>query len=124
MSFLIDVEQDNTILFRIFIQSSSCHYPDGLPPEKLLSKKNVDVAVFGIASYHFSEESYPCRYIDEMRPQQVMFIHWEDFFRKYQQEPKTVMKNDIPEFFKKVLPACNNGDYIFPVPGVVVNVKY
>jgi hypothetical protein len=124
LSFLIDIESGGEIVFRMFVQSSSCHFPDGLPPERLLSKKKVDLAVMGVASYQFSETTYPCRYLDTIKPRHLMFIHWEDFFRNYKRRPKTVIKTDIPRFFNEVLPRCNTGSYVLPVPGVVVTVKY
>ena len=123
LSFLIDIEKDNTILFRLFVQSSSAYYPDGLPPEILLSKRPVDLAVLGVASYHFSETTYPCEYVKKLQPKNVMFIHWEDFFRPYNRKPKSILKNDLPRFFNEIIPACIP-KYILPVPGVVVNVKY
>jgi hypothetical protein len=124
LSFLIDIEKGGEIVFRMFIQSSSAHYPDGMPPADLLSRKKVDLAVLGIASYHFSEATYPCAYMEQMQPRHIMFIHWEDFFRKYGRRPRTVLKNNVARFFTDILPACNDGRYILPAPGVVVNVKY
>lgn len=124
LSFLIDIEHDNRIVYRIFVQSSSCHFPDGLPPLSLLSAKPVDLAILGVASYHFSEASYPCGYLEQLKPRHLMFIHWEDFFRPYNRPPKSVLKNDIPRFFNKVLEQCKPAGYILPAPGVVINAEY
>jgi hypothetical protein len=124
LSFLIDIVQHDEIVFRIFVQSSSCHFPDGLPPQSLLSEKAVDLAILGLASYQFSEASYPCRYLQSLQPRHIMFIHWEDFFRKYNRRPKSVLKNNIPRFFNQVLERCRPAGYILPVPGVVVNAQY
>ena len=123
LSFLLDIVEGNEIVFRIFIQSSSAHFPDGLPPQSLLKEKRVDLAVLGTASYKFSELTYPCEYLNKMSPTHVMFIHWEDFFRPYDSKPKTLLKNDIPRFFQKILSACRS-TYILPLPGVVVSITY
>lgn len=124
LSFLIDIEKNEEIVFRMFVQSSTCHFPDGLPAESLLEKRPVDLAVMGIASYQFSEASYPCKYLGVMQPRNLMFIHWEDFFRSYKRKPKSLMKNNIPAFFAKCLTKCKPDSYMLPVPGVVVNIEY
>lgn len=125
LSFLLDVERNGTIAFRMFIQSSSCHFPDGFPPKALLEKKNVDVAVLGVASYHFSESTYPCAYLEGLRPERVMFIHWEDFFRNYKRKPKSVLATDIPRFFESIVPNCvDKKDYIMPSPGAVTTFRF
>ncbi len=123
LSFLIDFVERDTIMYRIFVQSSSCNFPDGFPPDLILKEKKVDLAILGSASYQYSENTYPCTYLAAMKPREVMFIHWEDFFRKYQRSIKTVRKNDIPRFFTEVVPKCAS-EYFLPVPGFVLNVKY
>ena len=98
-SFLIDfVNADGTIDYRVFIQSSSCNPPAGIPPAPLLSR-SVDLAILGVVSYHFSPE-YPCAQLDQLAPDEIIWIHWEDFFRKYTRKPKTVRGTNIPGFFK------------------------
>lgn len=126
LSFLVDIEQRDSILFRMFIQSSSAHFPEGLPPVSLLQRRPVDLAVLGVASYHFSEKSYPCDYLEAMRAKKAVFIHWEDFFRNYKRKPKTVLATDVPRFFKSILPACvtSKPEYSMPAPGVVTTVHY
>jgi hypothetical protein len=124
LSFLIDIEDSGQILFRMFVQSSSCSFPDGMPPQTLLGKKTVDLAVLGVASYHFSESTYPCNYLDRLKPSNLMFIHWEDFFRSYKKRPRSVIATDVPRFFNTVLSQCKPAGYIVPAPGVVVNVSY
>jgi ribonuclease BN (tRNA processing enzyme) len=124
LSFLIDIEKNDTIIFRMFVQSSSTNYPNGMPPKNLLAKKPVDLVVLGVASYKYSESTYPCAYLNELKPKQVMYIHWEDFFQSYKREPRSVLKNDIPRFFNKIVTKCTLTDYILPIPGVVLQLKY
>jgi hypothetical protein len=123
LSFLIDIEKENKIVLRMFVQSSSCDFPEGMPPQELLSEKSVDVAFLGVASYHFSKSSYPSTFLDSLQPKEIVFIHWEDFFRSYRRKPKTVLQTDVVSFFK-TLPEKYKDKYFLPVPGVVFDVKY
>jgi hypothetical protein len=123
LSFLIDVQKENTIQLRMFVQSSSCDFPEGMPPQDLLLEKPIDIAFLGVASYHFSKHSYPSTFLDSLRPKKIVFIHWEDFFRSYKRKPKTVLKTDVVKFFK-TLPEKYKDNYFLPLPGVVFDVKY
>ena len=123
LSFLIDFVKGNSIQFRMFIQSSSCQFPNGIPPEDLLKEKDVDLAVLGVASYHFSENTYPCEFLKKLQPRNLMFVHWEDFFRKFRQRPKTVKTNDITRFFTDVFPNCKM-NYSMPLPGSVITIRH
>lgn len=123
MSFLIDLVAGNEITFRIFIQSSSCQFPNGMPPDQLLTQKKIDVALLGIASYQFSENTYPCKFLEKLKPQKLIFIHWEDFFSKYEKKAKAVRKNNIPRLINEVFPNCKM-PYSLPVPGSVFSLAY
>lgn len=121
-SFLIDyLDRDGKIDFRIFVQSSSCNPPAGIPPH--LGGRNVDLAFLGIVSYHFSP-NYPCALLDVISPGQVVWVHWEDFFRKYTKPPKTIRGTDIPGFFELpcVRPYKNSGKLMSP--GVKMRLLY
>jgi hypothetical protein len=122
LSFLIDFVKDDQTYFRIFIQSSSCQFPNGVPPKALLDERKIDLAILGVASYHFSENTYPCEFLTALKPSNLMFIHWEDFFRKVHQPPKAVKKNDIPRFFSEVFSKCRM-NYRLPLPGTVISVS-
>jgi hypothetical protein len=123
LSFLIDILQEDSIQFRIFLQSSSCQFPNGIPPDELLSEKNVDLAILGVASYHFSENTYPCDFVTKLQPGKLMFIHWEDFFDNFGSKARAVKKNDIPRFINKFFSKCQM-PYSMPVPGSVLTITY
>jgi hypothetical protein len=123
LSFLIDFVKGDSIRFRMFIQSSSCQFPNGIPPEGLLKEKDVDLAVLGVASYHFSENTYPCEFLQKLQPRNLMFVHWEDFFRKLRQRSRTVKTNDVARFFTDVFSDCKM-DYFMPLPGSVITIRY
>jgi hypothetical protein len=114
-SFLIDyVDDAGSIELRVFIQSSSCNSPAGVPPEQL-RKHPVDVAFIGVASYQFSP-GYPCELLSALNPRQVVWIHWEDFFRKYTRNPKTLRGTDVAGFFEIPCVAAikNSGKMLWP----------
>jgi hypothetical protein len=122
-SFLIDyISPAGDVQLRLFIQSSSCNPPAGIPPEALLERP-VDIALLGVVSYHFSPD-YPCTLLDAINPKHVVWIHWEDFFRKYTKEPKTVRGTDFRAFFE--LPCVreykNSGKMLWP--GVKMRLVY
>lgn len=122
-SFLIDyLDQTGKIEFRIFIQSSSCNPPAGIPTLKLLEGRPVDVAFLGVVSYYFSP-GYPCEVVKALNPREIVWIHWEDFFRKYTKEPKTARGTDIPKFFE--LPCINSykSRILLPWPGVTYEFR-
>jgi len=110
-SFVVDFMNDaGTIAFRVFIQSSSCNPPAGIPPEELRQMHKTDIAFLGVVSYHFSPE-YPCVQLNQLQPGEIVWVHWEDFFRRYGKRPKTVRGSDIPGFFR--LPCVGKYD----IPG-------
>ncbi len=123
LSFLIDFVSGKNVKFRMFIQSSSCQFPNGMPPQQLLKEKGIDLAVLGVASYLFSENTYPCEFIRSLKPANLMFIHWEDFFRMLRQRPKAVKTNDVGRFFTDVFSKCRQ-DYMMPLPGSVITIGY
>lgn len=97
-SFLIDfLDADGSIDFRAFIQSSSCHPPAGIPPAGL-RERPVDIAFIGVVSYQFSP-GFPCELIAAIEPRKVVWIHWEDFFRRYDRKPRIVRGTDVADFF-------------------------
>jgi hypothetical protein len=125
-SFLIDyLDATGNIDLRIFIQSSSGNPPAGIPPLALVKNHPVDLAFLGMASYHFSSE-YPCTLLEAIKPKEVVWIHWEDFFRKYTKKPKTVRGTDVVGFFDIpcVKPYKENKKILLPWPGVTYDVTY
>jgi hypothetical protein len=123
-SFLIDyIDANGAIDFRIFVQSSSCNPPAGIPPAELLKDRNVDIAFLGVVSHHFSPD-YPCTLLESLKPREVVWIHWEDFFRKYSKKPKTVRGTDVVKFFDLPCVAPYKAKALIPWPGVTFDVSY
>jgi hypothetical protein len=122
-SFLVDyLDQTGKIEFRTFIQSSSCNPPAGIPPHALRKQKDVDLAFLGVASFHFSPD-YPCTLLDSLQPKEVVWIHWEDFFRKYTKDPKTVRGTDVVKFFDLPCVKPYKPKTLIPWPGVRYDIR-
>jgi hypothetical protein len=114
-SFLIDyLDENDRVDYRVFIQSSSCNPPAGIPPSTLLDKP-VDLAMLGIVSYSFSPD-YPCEWLSKISPRDIVWLHWEDFFRKYTKKPKTVRGTDVAGFFDLpcVEPYKKSAKFVWP----------
>jgi hypothetical protein len=123
-SFLVDyIDANGDIEFRIFIQSSSCNPPAGIPPAQLLQNRNVDMAFLGVVSYQFSPD-YPCSLLQALKPKEVVWIHWEDFFRKYTKKPKTVRGTDVVKFFDRPCVSPYKSKALLPSPGVTLDISY
>jgi len=122
-SFLIDyLGRDGHIDFRIFIQSSSCNPPAGVPPTALLKDKSVDLAFLTPASFHFSPD-YPCTLLQAVNPKEIVWIHWEDFFRKYSKDPKTLRGTDMVKFFDLPCVKPYKAKALLPWPGVAYEFR-
>ena len=123
-SFLIDyMDAGGKIEFRIFVQSSSCNPPAGIPPAELLQHRNVDMAFLGVVSHHFSPD-YPCTLLQSLKPKEVVWIHWEDFFRKYSKKPKTVRGTDVVKFFDLPCVSPYKAKALLPLPGITFDISY
>jgi hypothetical protein len=123
-TFLIDfIDKKGNIELRFFVQSSSCNAPAGIPPAELLAEHPVDLAFVGIASHGFSPD-YPCELLEALKPSQVVWIHWEDFFRPYNRPPKTLRGTDIPAFFQKPCVAAYKNTSKMMWPRVKMSLVY
>ncbi|HOZ87885.1 MAG TPA: MBL fold metallo-hydrolase [Bacteroidia bacterium] len=97
-SFLIDVltEDRKHTAFRIFLQSSACESPKGFPPVN--DGKSIDLALLGVALSD-NVNGYPNALLDKLKAKQVLFIHWEDFFRDlYHKKPKSLRLTNMKSF--------------------------
>ena len=99
-SFLLELEgEGGERPFRIFIQSSSCTPPAGIP-DFLGQDEPVDLAFIGVASAS-NVPDYPVTLLRAIRPRYVVFIHWEDFFRSYDLQPEIVRATNFKKFLRR-----------------------
>lgn len=131
-SYLVDIlNEKNSPAFRMFIQSSSCTSPYGFPPQYVLNEKAVDVAFIGVALAQ-NVSGYPKDILNYLRPQKVVLIHWEDFFRDlYDPTLKKVRGTPMRRFVKQVRKQYNcqktkdlNEWISMPKPLSLINLTY
>lgn len=126
-SFLIDFMEKDAITFRLFVQTSGSHYPLGRPPADVVKARAVDVALLCVASANYVKP-YPIDILDTLKPRKVVFIHWEDFFRK----PLDFEGARLVRFtnFRKLHRRLkrngyepNQKDYVMPRPGTLLTIN-
>lgn len=87
LAYLVEITE-NTDTFRIHIQTSACTPTDGLPPEVYMQHiGKVDISMFCMASFD-NVDDYPDKLLSYLKPQKVIIVHWENFFKKYKLERK------------------------------------
>jgi hypothetical protein len=129
-SFLIDFMNSDKIEYRIFIQSSSCKPPFGIPPATELAEKKVDLAFIGVASTQ-NVKDYPATLLKTIDPAKTVLIHWEDFFRPYGSPVKTVRFTNFNKFFRRLSNVYDveslrdiKAKVIMPEPGTFIKAEY
>lgn len=125
LAFLVDflAADGQTIVHRIYVQTSSRGWPDGYFPKAVLNKKKVDVALLAMDCANIESKGRDS-IIDFIEPETVLFCHWENFFRTKEQSPREIVKVDVPELkewfdkdsrFKYRFPGWDT-QYFFPDP--------
>lgn len=125
LSYLVDFYNQGEIDFRMFIQASASDSLLGFPPQHILDKHPVDLAVMCVASYELTN-GYPCALLGHIKPSYVVWVHWEDFFLRYNRKnPKMVRRTRVKRFPGHVTGECGYaGAFSFPKPGTKITVKY
>jgi L-ascorbate metabolism protein UlaG (beta-lactamase superfamily) len=129
-AYLIDYMVNDTIVYRTFIQTSSCACPYGFPPEAELEKKAVDLAILGVASANMVKpQNYPQLHLKWLKPKHIVLVHWEDFFQDYQKNyrsktAKTVAITNFGRFFENLNIANDSlkASLAMPLPGTVFEI--
>jgi hypothetical protein len=123
-SFLVDFIEKDTL--RLFIQTSASNYPNGLPPEAELKKKGVDIAFMCYASA-MNVPDYPNKMIEQMKPEKLVFVHWEDFFKQPPTDGKfRLVRGTKPHRVRdRIDKLGKKTDYfIMPKPGTRLDIMY
>lgn len=123
-SFLVDFLGADTL--RVFLQTSASQHPFGFPPTEELEKKGIDLAIICYASA-LNVDAYPNKLVDFIKPDKLMFVHWEDFFRtpKSFHDQRLVRSTNPKKVRKRINQLGKPNDYfMMPKPGTRVKVKY
>lgn len=114
LAYLVDfmAPDGQTRLDRVYIQTSSTGYPAGFFPAGERDKHPVRLAVLAMDCANIKARGQRS-IIDYIQPRNVLFCHWEDFFRPKSGTPYEVMKVDLPDLRRK-LKTTPRLRYIFP----------
>jgi len=119
VAFLIDFLEDDgrTVAFRIYYQDAAAHPGKGeIPPLPAAEQAPVDVAILCVAGFDQVKDN-PRRILGNVKPQQVVGGHWEDFFSRSPDLPWRVARGtDLSKFVREVHRAAPVPVYV-PEPG-------
>lgn len=129
LAYLVEIT-DNQDTFRIHIQTSACTPNDGLPPQEYMQQiGKVDVSMFCMASFD-NVDNYPDKLINYLKPQKIIIVHWENFFKKYKfdkKKHKIVSFTNALCFLRKMdnilYPATVKEKCILPVPNSYIRIN-
>lgn len=123
-SFLVDFIDTDTL--RVFIQTSASQHPLGFPPQDEITNKKVDVAVLCYASA-LNVDNYPNAIVNYIKPNKLIFVHWEDFFRTPQSfhDQRLVRRTNPRKVREQIDKLGKPNDYfMMPKPGTRIKIKY
>lgn len=81
-----------TVTERIFVQTSASAFPVGVPDIQDGIRINK---VFLAAASFDHVDNYPTGLIKQLKPSQIIFIHWENFFKPWLDEPEALSLIDF-----------------------------
>ena len=130
LSYLVDfLNDDGSINFRAYLNSSASNFPCGSPAQAVLNQHPVDVAVLCVASFN-NVKNYPEGIVRFLKPKHIIACHWEQFLKssltELKRKPNTVPIANVNKFFKrldKVIFDLNSG-ITYIRPNVNTTIKY
>ncbi len=130
LCYLIDfLNDDGSINFRSYVNSSACSFPYGFPAQSILDQHPVDVAMICVASFN-NVKNYPKDIVSYLKPKHIITCHWENFLNyslsDLKKNPKTVPLTNVNKFFRrldKVLLDLNSG-ITYTRPNVNTTIKF
>jgi hypothetical protein len=94
MAFIVDWIEEDTIAYRIYFSSSLAKSPFGQFPRKLLEEHPIDDLFISAALFDEFEKA-PKPIIDLCQPKRIILMHWENFFRSKEKEPKALNEKEL-----------------------------
>lgn len=132
LCYLIDfLNEDGSINFRTYINSSASSCPYGFPAQSILNQHPVDIAMLCVASFN-NVKNYPEDIVRYLKPKHIIACHWEQFLNSsitdLKKKPKTVPIANVNEFLRrldKVIFDLHSGiTYIRPNVNTTINYFY
>jgi L-ascorbate metabolism protein UlaG (beta-lactamase superfamily) len=102
MAYIYDfLDDDGKPEKRIYFSSSCAAFSDGFFPKEILAEKSIDVAVLPLALSK-KAEGFPEDIIKFLAPKDIIYCHWENFFRDRTKPLKPVSMSNIPRVLQKI----------------------
>lgn len=115
LTFIIDFLSNDTILKRIYMQSSPHPSPVGLPPREILEEKSIDLAILGTVKINILK-SYLFNYIEYLNPNEVFLCHWDNFFEPNKRRKNYLSFSKLPLQIKKLEEKFKKKSFYISIP--------
>lgn len=117
MAYIYDfLDDDGKPEKRIYFSSSCAAYSDGYFPKEILEEKSVDLAILPLALSK-KAQGFPEDIINFLQPKDIIFCHWENFFRDRTKPLKPVSMSNIPKMLEKINTLETSSNMHFVKPG-------
>jgi hypothetical protein len=99
------LNDDGSINFRTYLNSSASSYPYGFPAQSILNQHPVDIAILCVASFN-NVKNYPEGIVRYLKPKNIITCHWERFLKfsinELKKKPKSVSLTNVNKFFRRL----------------------
>lgn len=114
VAYLVDFMATDlrSIQARVYVQTSSTGYPAGFFPAAVRDQHRVNAAILAMDCANIAAAGGRS-IIDFLRPDNVIFCHWEDFFSPKTAPPEEIVKVDLFAL-KAKLKSTPQTRFIFP----------
>ncbi|MEO8362067.1 MAG: hypothetical protein ABI672_18710 [Vicinamibacteria bacterium] len=126
IAYLIDFVDPRTgkIRFRVYYQDAPSDGAFGTIPPEALSEHSVDLALLCVGNWNTVENHDSDLIINNLRPQEVILGHWEDFFRPQDKGLRPAPAQSVRKFQRlieaRMKEIGKGGDHVtLPAPQVL-----
>lgn len=125
IAYFIDFVENGETIYRVYFQDAASEAPMGLPFDDGVK---VDTAILCVGGFT-EAENYPDYIVKNLKPDNVILGHWEDFFSPQTDNIKDIMntkaihKETTGLFNKALKKSYPQANRITPMPGRTYNFK-
>jgi L-ascorbate metabolism protein UlaG (beta-lactamase superfamily) len=117
INWLVDflaAPNSKTVVERIFLQTSASAFPIGVPD----IQDSIEVKKVFLAAASFDHvDNYPTGLIEKLEPNNIIFIHWENFFKSWFEQPDALSLIDFDKLMSNNTLANRASDALIGQPG-------
>ena len=117
INWLVDflaAPNSEAVVERIFIQTSASAFPVGIPD--IQDGININKVFLAAASFDHVDD-YPTGLIKQLDPKKIIFIHWENFFKPWFNQPDALSLIDFDKLMSNSTLANRAKDALIGQPG-------